>query len=313
MKCMLCIIHIVHVRSIGQTDPCATLHQLQISLWHVSVTAFLSTGSIAMSNASNVILKNVLRATISGSARSARLSCSVWSAIATNSFLKDTRSCPAANFLLRCRQSRSFVTTPCALARQKGPAKRIVIQPLDESWKKYDPNEGIPLPDGDLSQQRISEIAGPGLDVKAGNELLRILQWRRLSGTINDYEVSPIPEKESDRQVMIKALTYLRAKYPVNEKAAERAWAEAEVKRLEKELKKVEEVKFVYGPQQGPSKHSKSYIQEMMQKAQEEKRKRMKELERRREREMRKLRAEGKAIAVLQPPLALADTCTFNT
>ena len=216
----------------------------------------------------------------------------------------------ATNFFLRCRQTRAFSASPTFDIRNRGPVKIKDVPQLDQSRKKHDANEGVPLPTGDLSKEELSTIVGPDLDPETGNKLLRIIQWRRLSGTLNDREISPLPESESDRKVYEKALKYLRARFPVNERHAERAWAVEEAKRLEAELRGIDEAKVVYGPQQGPSKHAKSHLQEMMKNAEAKAQKRRKETEKMRQMEMEKLRAEGKQIAVLQPPLALATTCT---
>lgn len=215
----------------------------------------------------------------------------------------------ATNFFLRCRQTRAFSASPTFNVRRRGPVKTTGVSQLDQSWKKYDANEGVPLPNGDLSKEELSTVVGPDLDAETGNKLLRIIQWRRLSGTLNDREISPLPESESDRKKYEKALEYLRAKFPMSERHAERAWTVEEVKRLEAELRNIDKAKTVYGPQQGPSKHAKSHLQEMMKNAEARAQKRRKEMEKTREMEMEKLRAEGKQIAVLQPPLALATTC----
>ena len=266
----------------------------------------------AMSNAGHAILRKLCHAGRQVVARPRPC-------VDTTSFVLTRSACAinthnrlATNFLLRCRQSRTFSTSPASLVRQRGPPKKQTGVELDQSWRKHDPNEGIPLPNGDLSAEQLAEIGGPDLDVETGNKLLRIIQWRRLSGTLNDKEVSPLPERESDRKIYEKALVYLRAQYPMNERRAERAWADEEAKRLEAEILDIEKAKIVYGPQQGPIKHSKSHLQEMLKDAQDKAKKRQQEMERIRAQEMEKLRAEGKHIAVLQPPLALATTCTYT-
>ena len=262
-----------------------------------------------MSNNGHAILRNLCHASRRLAAKSQQCPFTAHFITFRLACVNNNHNWLATSLFLQCRQSRTFSTSPAFFLRQRGPPKKQAAPDLDQSWRKYDPNEGIPLPNGDLGAEQLAEIGGPDLDVDTGNKLLRIIQWRRLSGTLNDGEVSPLPESESDRKIYDNALAYLRTQYPMNEKRAERAWADEEARRLEAEIREFDQAKIVYGPQEGPSKHSKSLLQEMMKNKQEEAKKQRRKMEKKREQEMERLRAEGKHIAVLQPPLALAATC----
>ena len=285
----------------------AAHHYLHLRLYTIK----LQSAYIAMSNTGHVILRNLCHADWRLAARSQSHFNLINSSVRQSLPKNFRQNFYATSFFFRCRQSRAFSASPTFNIRKRGPVKIRDAPQLDQSWKKYDANEGVPLPIGDLSKEELSKIVGPDLDAETGNNLLRIIQWRRLSGTLNDREVSPLPDSESDRKIYELALVYLRANFPVNERRAEQIWTAEESKRLEAEIRNIDEAKIVYGPQQGPSKHSKSHLQEMMKNAEAKAQKRRKENEKKREMEMEKLRAEGKQIAVLQPPLALATTCTF--
>ena len=91
----------------------------------------------------------------------------------------------------------------------------------------------------DLSGKQIYDILGPGLKRSQGNELLRELQIQRTTGFL-DQQVNILCSKTQKA----KALSWLRANYPVDEDAAIARRIEAE------EQVEQERLKTPYTPQQ---------------------------------------------------------------
>lgn len=70
-----------------------------------------------------------------------------------------------------------------------------------------------------------------------GNSILRIIHHRRTSGSLADYGVDNLGDKYSvSRDQAIKALEWLRNRFPIDEARAAEAWAEKEANRIAYEL-----------------------------------------------------------------------------
>lgn len=107
--------------------------------------------------------------------------------------------------------------------------------PQYEDWKEYEPQYGVPLPNGTLDQASITQIFGPGIDVEEGNHILCVLQYRRLSGSLIELGAS-FPELYHEEETYITGLEYLRNTHPVDEETAANEWVQRETERLEKEV-----------------------------------------------------------------------------
>ena len=82
------------------------------------------------------------------------------------------------------------------------------------TWRDYDPAVGIPLLSGELDQTTITTIFGPDMHCDDGNHILRLMHYRRLSGSLD----------------------YIRTQDPsFDENEAGAIWAESEIMRVEEE------------------------------------------------------------------------------
>ncbi|KAL1599640.1 hypothetical protein SLS60_007443 [Paraconiothyrium brasiliense] len=137
------------------------------------------------------------------------------------------------------RPIRSFSTTP-----------RIAAKVDDSSLTHQDiipPQQGLPqrkrtvqighLPGGRVPDGEIRSIFGGRVSGHEGNSVLRILHHRRTSGSLADYGVDNLGDKyHVNRKQAIKALDWLRNKFPIDEARAAEAWAEKEANRIAYEL-----------------------------------------------------------------------------
>ena len=98
----------------------------------------------------------------------------------------------------------------------------------------YEDAKGIPFSKADLNQKEINEIFGSHLTPEAGNELLRIIQGRRVAGSLDDPDLQQNTAKYSVED-KIKALNYLRENIPVDEVINAGLRAEDELKALEEQ------------------------------------------------------------------------------
>ncbi|KAF1970318.1 hypothetical protein BU23DRAFT_214337 [Bimuria novae-zelandiae CBS 107.79] len=135
------------------------------------------------------------------------------------------------------RSTRTFSTAP-----------RFAAKVNDVTLTHQDiipPQQGLPqrkrtvqigqLPGGRVSDFLIQHIFGDRVSPQDGNNLLRILHHRRTSGSLADYGVDNLKYNVS-RDQAIKALEWLRQKYPIDEARAAEEWAEKEANRIAYEL-----------------------------------------------------------------------------
>lgn len=106
------------------------------------------------------------------------------------------------------------------------------------TWRDYDPEGGMPLPDGELSHEQLNRIfVGNKLDEETGNYILNVLYWRRQSGALIDVGLSFPDGSGVTREQALHGLMYVRSLDPdFDEQAAGRTWAEEESLRLQEEL-----------------------------------------------------------------------------
>jgi hypothetical protein len=101
------------------------------------------------------------------------------------------------------------------------------------NWRDWSDETGIPLPDGELDAKKITSIFGKGVvSTNDGNYILKVLQWRRLSGALVEYGVK-FPEDGYNRSVYTAGLEFLRNQYPVDEEANAEKWINEESRRME--------------------------------------------------------------------------------
>jgi rhomboid-like protein len=145
------------------------------------------------------------------------------------------------------------------------------------TWRDYDPEGGMPLPDGERTQAEIDAIFGSeGIDVDTGNYILSVMQWRRLSGALIDVGLDFPTARQISRSHALKGLEYLRSlDSAFDEQAAGSVWAEEETERLRDELREravslklykadpVEEEESEQGTEYGRAKTGGSALQQM--------------------------------------------------
>ncbi|KAF2152916.1 hypothetical protein K461DRAFT_254882 [Myriangium duriaei CBS 260.36] len=101
------------------------------------------------------------------------------------------------------------------------------------TWRDYDPEGGFPLPEGDLSPSALSEIFSSPIDPDTGNWILRLMNYRRHSGSLIDLGITFPSSQGISPESAFAALQYLRKVQPeLDESAAGIAWAESEIAAL---------------------------------------------------------------------------------
>lgn len=92
------------------------------------------------------------------------------------------------------------------------------------------------MPGGDLLESDIHATFGLDMTTEAGNWILRLMNYRRQSGSLIDLGIV-FPEDSGVTQDMaFKALTYLRQTQPFDEQAAGTAWADEQIASLQEDL-----------------------------------------------------------------------------
>lgn len=79
-----------------------------------------------------------------------------------------------------------------------------------------------------MSRLQLEDIFGEGVDYNTGNEVLRILHGRRVTGALVDRGIQMDEDTKIPKEALNRALDWLRQKYPVDEQIAAELWAEAE-------------------------------------------------------------------------------------
>jgi rhomboid-like protein len=104
------------------------------------------------------------------------------------------------------------------------------------TWRDYDPEIGVPLSSGELDQATISSIFGPDMHYDDGNHILRLMHYRRLSGSLIDVGIDFPRESGISPDMATKALDYVRSLDPAfDENEAGAAWAESEIMKVEQQ------------------------------------------------------------------------------
>ena len=128
---------------------------------------------------------------------------------------------------------------PTSWSRSNSTSPSDFGELTQEAWKTH-PDRFKPL-----TMQEISRIFGPGLSLQLGNDLLRMIQMHRITGTLDhEIELDGIDEGH-----IAKGLSWLRSIYPLDEDTAIMKRIEAEEKLMEEEFRKTAKDGLNYTPQ----------------------------------------------------------------
>lgn len=145
------------------------------------------------------------------------------------------------------RASPSSTTTSHAshqtrcYSKRPSSAPRPIPEPTETpasqealTWRDYDPEGGLPLARGELPASEISTIFGPATSADVGNWILRLVNYRRQSGSLIEHGVTFTATQNISPTAANAALDYLRAQMPeVDEVATGQDWAEEQAQILE--------------------------------------------------------------------------------
>ncbi|KAI9839863.1 MAG: hypothetical protein M1819_000055 [Sarea resinae] len=146
-----------------------------------------------------------------------------------------------------------------ALAARFSSKKRQGKQPdyTTQLPEDYNPEEGVRFRSKDLSPKEIKAIFGPQVDTALANHVLRLLQGRRLSGTLD--ETFHVPENSGlTEENVLNALGWLRVNYPVDEEAALLARVERETLEAEQKYQADAQRLGIYKPLEEQTKKKES-------------------------------------------------------
>ncbi|KAH8663026.1 hypothetical protein BGZ60DRAFT_412565 [Tricladium varicosporioides] len=121
-----------------------------------------------------------------------------------------------------------------------------IITKFQDLPKTYDPKVGLRFRDNSLCQDEVRTIFGEGLDVKKGNRLMRLVQGRRVAGTLEDPEISRLLAIEEHMQN--RALKWLREHVPIDEVQNAGQRAEQELQDMEADIVADSERLGLYAP-----------------------------------------------------------------
>lgn len=107
------------------------------------------------------------------------------------------------------------------------------------TWRDFDPEGGMPLPDGERSQAEINAVfGGEQVDAENGNYILSVMHWRRMSGALIDTGLDFPNRSGVGREQALRGLQYVRTLVPgFDEQEAGQRWAEEESVRLQDEIR----------------------------------------------------------------------------
>lgn len=174
------------------------------------------------------------------SAQSARRSLSTTSAFLAVHGKKDRPSSRPA--LPRDNEdgSRSLVDAPVEPAQTTASHAKELLPEEEEglTWRDYDPEGGMPIPIGELSQPVINVVfGGEEIDAETGNYILNVMHWRRMSGALIDSGLDFPKSSGVTKDAALQGLQFVRTLVPdFDEKAAGQRWAEEESLRLQQEI-----------------------------------------------------------------------------
>jgi len=83
-----------------------------------------------------------------------------------------------------------------------------------------------------ISSKELLRLFGNGFDSERGKDILQTLQNRRVDGSLVDLGVQFDDDQGVSDKSLVRALAWLRERYPVDEQAAAAEWAVKETQRL---------------------------------------------------------------------------------
>jgi len=117
------------------------------------------------------------------------------------------------------------------LSSQRQHVPRVDVKQL--TWRDYDPEGGVPLQEGDLDVTNLRTIFGASIDVETGNWIIRLVNYRRQSGSLIDSGIDFDADTGITREHASKALDYLRkVDATFDESRAGITWAEEQINTL---------------------------------------------------------------------------------
>ncbi|KAF2182179.1 hypothetical protein K469DRAFT_636949 [Zopfia rhizophila CBS 207.26] len=230
---------------------------------------------------------------------------------------------PSLLSVLQTRNSasplRSLTTSsPC----RASISKRSSFQPPNETSENAPKKRRIrigPLPCGEIDAETIRTIFGSSVPHSEGNNVLRILHHRRVSGSLADYGIDNLSRKcpTMTHELALKGLEWLRQAFPIDEARAAEEWAEKEANRISYELwlkdpenadskyndparvfrdqqKEIEEMNQQRGQKIGILHHGPSKFEENIER---KRRKRLEAMAKREEEKERRLKEEQEKLA----------------
>lgn len=129
--------------------------------------------------------------------------------------------------------------------------KFIIIKDFNQLPENYDDSVGLPYRHKPITSAEVKAIFGDIIDVGTADRVLRGLHGRRVAGTLEDPSYNNVFEKN----IVEKALVWLREKVPVNEVLNAGLRAEKELAEMEADLIADAEKIGIYRPNSGTEKN----------------------------------------------------------
>jgi rhomboid-like protein len=147
-----------------------------------------------------------------------------------------------------CRTISPWQWAACHQFRTaKTHASIRIIRRFEDLPHNYKDEIGLPFRAKPFSQNEAVAIFGPGMDAGTANRALRIIQGRRVAGTLADPSLSP----GYDERVKTIALSWLRKNIPMDEADAAGKRAEIELQAMEADVLADSERLGLYKPNSG--------------------------------------------------------------
>lgn len=145
-------------------------------------------------------------------------------------------------------QERGYATT--------GPK---IITKFEELPKSYTDLGGLPYYTRPLAKKEAAALFGREIDPAVADKVLRVLQGRRVAGTLADPSL-PRPHPQMDKVIKVTALKWLRRNIVVNERQSAGRRAEIELAAMGEDVATPGAVTEEYNPQNESSANSKSVL-----------------------------------------------------
>ena len=159
-----------------------------------------------------------------------------------------TRPTPGKPGLQSRWQERAYATT--------GPK---IVTKFEELPNTYTDQGGLPYYARPLAKKEVAALFGREIDPAVADKVLRVLQGRRVAGTLADPSL-PRPHPQMDKAMKVTALKWLRRNIVVNERQSAGRRAEIELAAMEEDVSTPGAGAEEYNPQSKNSTNSKSVL-----------------------------------------------------